>query len=53
MRMLKCLCTDQKGASAVEYAIVASLIAVAVLGGIATLGSKTGNMYNGVQNSMN
>lgn len=52
MNFLRKLVSAQKGASAIEYAIVASLIAVAILGAISTLGTKTGNMYNGVDNAM-
>lgn len=33
---------DRRGATAIEYGLIAALIAVAVMGGIGTLGSQTG-----------
>jgi pilus assembly protein Flp/PilA len=41
-----------KGANAIEYALVASLIAIAAVGAIHNLGNKIDVMYNNVQNVM-
>lgn len=48
MRILRC----QKGANAIEYALVASLIAIAAVGAMAGLGSKIDTMFNNVSNKM-
>jgi pilus assembly protein Flp/PilA len=37
-RLIRRFAADQAGASAIEYALVASLIAVAIIGVLATIG---------------
>jgi len=37
---------DQSGATAIEYGLIAGLIAIAIVGGIATLGTATGDSFN-------
>ena len=51
MKLLKLL-RDVRGASAIEYALVASLIAVAAVVGITNLGTKMNGMYSGVDNKL-
>ena len=48
MKILRC----ERGANAIEYALVASLIAIAAIGAFNNLASKIGNMYNNVSNQM-
>lgn len=43
---------DQIGATAIEYALVASLIAVAAVGAFQTLGSNIKSMYENVNNDL-
>lgn len=47
-RIFRC----EKGANAIEYALVASLIAIAAVGAFNNLASKIGTMYNNVSNQM-
>lgn len=47
-RLLRC----DKGANAIEYALVASLIAIAAVGAMQALGSKIDTMYNNVSNHL-
>jgi pilus assembly protein Flp/PilA len=48
MRILRC----QKGANAIEYALVATLIAVAVMAAMSQLGTKVDTMLNNVSSVM-
>jgi pilus assembly protein Flp/PilA len=42
----------QRGVTAIEYALIASLIAVAVIGGIQTLGSEVSNTFDTVSTAV-
>ncbi|HEV2594517.1 MAG TPA: Flp family type IVb pilin [Sphingomicrobium sp.] len=42
----------EKGANAIEYALVASLIAIAAVGAMYNLGNKIDVMFNNVQNAL-
>ena len=50
------LLTDQRGATAIEYGLIASLIVIAMMGGLQALGGGAGGMWtriaSNVQNSM-
>lgn len=48
MKLLRC----EKGANAIEYALVASLIAIAAVGAFNNLGNKIDTMYNNVSNNL-
>ncbi len=48
IRLIRC----NRGASAIEYALVASLIAIAAIAAFQNLGSKIDTMYNNVSNHM-
>ncbi|MBA2635908.1 MAG: Flp family type IVb pilin [Sphingomonas sp.] len=43
--MLCRLLADGRGATAVEYGLIAALIVVAMIGGLAALGGGTGGMW--------
>jgi pilus assembly protein Flp/PilA len=43
---------DQSGATAIEYGLIASLIAVAIIVGAKALGSQINNTFNTVSNTM-
>ena len=49
MKLLRC----ERGANAIEYALVASLISIAAIGAFHNLGNKIDIMYNNVSNHMN
>jgi pilus assembly protein Flp/PilA len=42
----------ERGANAIEYALVASLIAIAAVGAMEGLGNKIDTMYNNVSNHL-
>ena len=39
---------DKKGATAIEYGLIAALIVVVMIGGLGYLGNKTTEMWNNV-----
>ena len=48
MRLLRC----EEGANAIEYALVASLIAIAAYAAFQNLGNKIDTMYQNVSNHL-
>ena len=43
---------DESGATAIEYGLIAALIAVAVIGGVSTLGSNANDTFTTISNQM-
>ena len=43
---------DESGATAIEYGLIAALIAVAIIAGAKSLGTQMGTSYNTIANSM-
>lgn len=43
---------DRSGATAIEYGLIASLIAVAIIAAATTLGNNIGTTFNSVANSI-
>ena len=39
---------DESGATAIEYGLIAALIAVAIIGGVTAIGEQTGTAFNTV-----
>ena len=52
MRRLTKIVRCERGANAIEYALVASLISIAAIFGMQALGSKIDTMYNNVSNHL-
>jgi len=50
--MLKQFWKDESGATAIEYGLIAALIAVAIIGGARTLGTNVGKTFNNVGNAI-
>jgi len=48
MRIFRC----QRGANAIEYALIATLIAVAAIAGMQRLGTGINSMFNNVSSSL-
>ena len=48
LRMLK----NEKGATAIEYGLIAALIAVAAIAAMQGIGTKLGTTFNNVSNSL-
>jgi pilus assembly protein Flp/PilA len=47
-QILRC----ERGANAIEYALVASLISIAAIAGMNSLGNKIDTMFNNVSNHL-
>jgi pilus assembly protein Flp/PilA len=43
---------DESGATAIEYALIASLIAVAIITAVSTVGGKVSTVFTEVGNSL-
>jgi pilus assembly protein Flp/PilA len=43
---------DDSGATAIEYGLLAALIAVAIIGGARALGTNIGDTFNNVSNAI-
>ena len=52
MRHLRKLIADARGATAIEYALVASLISVAAIAGFHSLGGKLQSSYAGIEQNV-
>jgi pilus assembly protein Flp/PilA len=50
--MLRRLLADQTGATAIEYGLIASLIIIAMMGGLATLGGGSNGMWTRVHTAV-
>jgi pilus assembly protein Flp/PilA len=52
MKFVRNMLKDTKGATAIEYGLIAALIAVAAITAMRGLGTKLGTTFNTVANSM-
>jgi pilus assembly protein Flp/PilA len=53
MQFIRKMMKNEKGATAIEYGLIAALIAVAAIGAMTSLGGKLTNTFNKVSNNMN
>ena len=53
MQQFRAFLKNNKGATAIEYGLIAALIAVAAIGGMTTLGSKISTQFTNVGNKLN
>ena len=53
MKFFKKLTADKRGATAIEYGLIAALIAVAAIGAMSALGTKLSNTFSNVSNNLN
>jgi pilus assembly protein Flp/PilA len=55
-KQLRLLCADRRGATAIEYGLIAALIIITMIGGLQLLGGGTNGMWGkvltNVQSSM-
>ena len=49
---LRTLCADERGATAIEYGLIAALIVVAMMGGLTVLGGGAGGMWGKISNNV-
>ena len=47
------LLKNDEGATAIEYGLIAALIAVAAIGAMTSIGKSLNNTFNNVSNSLN
>jgi pilus assembly protein Flp/PilA len=52
MRRLLTLIRDSRGATAIEYGLIAALIAVAAITAMKSLGTKLNNTFSNVSNNL-
>ncbi len=52
MRRLMNLLRNDEGATAIEYGLIAALIAVAAITAMTSIGSQLGNTFNNVSNKL-
>ena len=51
-QMLRRLIPDQQGATAIEYGLIAALIAVAIISALSALGGGSGGMWTNISGSV-
>lgn len=47
-----CLWRDEKGATAIEYTLIAGLISIAIYAGVVALGGGVGDLFNNTANAV-
>ena len=52
MKMIKKLFKNEAGATAIEYGLIAALIAVAAISAMGALGTNLSNTFNNVNNEL-
>jgi pilus assembly protein Flp/PilA len=52
MSIFKKLFADESGATAIEYGLIAALIAVAIIAGATTVGTHLGTTFTNIGNSL-
>jgi len=50
--ILKSFARDQSGATAIEYALIAGLIALVIIAGVKNVGTKLTNTFNEVSSNL-
>ena len=51
-KFLKLIKNDDKGATAIEYGLIAALIAVAIITAVTSVGTKLSGTFNNVENAV-
>lgn len=46
--IISSMLNSEKGATALEYAVIGSLVSIIIVGGVATMGSKLNAMFHSV-----
>ena len=52
MQFIRKIVRNSKGATAIEYGLIAALIAVAAITAMSSLGTKVGNTFNNVSGNL-
>ncbi|MBA4086697.1 MAG: Flp family type IVb pilin [Novosphingobium sp.] len=53
MKLFRDLLANNEGATAIEYGLIAALVAVAAIGAMTSLGNSLSNTFTDVSNDMN
>jgi len=51
-RFISRFMTDESGATAIEYGLIAALISVAIIGGVTAVGGKLATTFNAVDGAL-
>ncbi len=51
-KMFEAFVRDQKGATAIEYGLIAALIAVAIIGGVTAVGTSLSGTFTSVSSNL-
>jgi pilus assembly protein Flp/PilA len=51
-RHVALFCADESGATAIEYALIASLVAVAIIAAVSSMGKKLQRTFNEVSSNL-
>ena len=51
-KMMRSIGLDSRGATAIEYGLIAALVVLAMMGGLSTLGGGTNGMWGKVGNEV-
>lgn len=52
MQFIRKMLKNEKGATAIEYGLIAALIAVAAIGAMTSIGTKLGSTFNNVSGNL-
>jgi pilus assembly protein Flp/PilA len=52
MQLIKRFAADESGATAIEYGLIAALIAVVIIGAVTAVGTKLSGTFNTVSGSI-
>ncbi len=53
MKLVRTFVRDDSGATAIEYALIASLIAVFIVTAVATVGTSVSSVFSQISNTLN
>ena len=51
-KMLEAFVRDQNGATAIEYGLIAALIAVAIIGGVTAVGTSLSTTFTNISSNL-
>lgn len=52
MSMLRTFLQDERGATAIEYGLIAALIAITIVTAVTSIGTKLNTVFNNVGNAL-
>lgn len=52
LKHVKLFCRDEDGATAIEYGLIAALVAVAAIGALTALGNSLNSIFYNVSNAL-